>query len=885
MNYPNARVGRGCDPKRFTSACGEKLGLRAISVGIATAFSLVLLAGAAGALTVTQTIAGKSEGFNFIAVGAGSTVTISVPIVNHVRVKPCPCAPTATPTFTWNLYDADNGFREQGAVDFTQTSATPPPNTVFSPGCPASGWVCTLPAAGQQLVQGSWDYTYTDLPALTLPAGDIIDSPADAYVEVIATLGADTATNDQCTPDLPSVGQGDLGVQQAPGSIAPMSNATGLSTYPIRAFSRGHDEIWDLLDGGSGVDPGVFLSSQSFTGTLPSAVDTGSLLLFSAPASGRACTDEPAGGVGQDLSISFFNLNTGAPGSGLATDEYYFVRENDTLIEYSAAGDIDSSVSFFDLDDLSGRYVSALAVGDSGTRGVFEVDDHLVYAYEGSTEIWVQTGPLGVPAILSANGLTFNGLATFDFGHFGEDGLPGASVTPSGSITSISIASNLSNIQPVPSDRAYPDYDHVPLPAFFDDFVTGSVALFTDVAGTVFDFENDPTTFGGQREVHVDVSSTTGNGAFLSTTNGVYIHDQSDEVLARSEVIWDGTDASEGVPGDGSLGLDLDADPANAFLIKIRRMENFSAGTFLPSIGAFVELDEPGRPRSEMMLPFTGPLVEYEDLILPFQLFGPNLSNVASVGLVINGMSGFDFVSEISSITTTAVNTYPPIVDAFNDPQISISRTTVGSEFVAYRNPITMSGEVEVTAEVFLSGNIGNLDITGDGNSLLWSQGMMVLAGGSIVWDGMDSNPTTDLTTAVNLTQQAADAIELTIDSLLFDGPVTGGVGISFSLVSRANPSEFFVSPAFQLTSPITEGQTIIVPFMSLLGEGSGAPSMAELSEVASLSLQIDGGAQSEFSLALGELRTISVPEPGLMSSLVAGLLVLAASHRRRTSM
>lgn len=266
------------------------------------------------------------------------------------------------------------------------------------------------------------------------------------------------------------------------------------------------------------------------------------------------------------------------------------------------------------------------------------------------------------------------------------------------------------------------------------------------------------------------------------------------------------------------------------------------------------------------------------------QLFGPDLTNVAAVGLVVDGSASADFFSEVSSVTTTRVNTYPPIIDAFNHSQIAISRSAVGSEFNAYQNPITLTGEVEISAEIFATDGIGQLTITGNGDSLVWSQGPMVLAGDTLVWDGADGSPATDLVSASDFTEENALALELTIDSLVFDGAISGGVGIAFSLVSRANPAELFTSPTFQLIAPVSETTTIVVPFELFTGEGSGAPTPAELSEIASLALEIDGGTQTAFSLGLAELQTVPVPEPSLVPSLMAGCAVLLAVQRRRCS-
>ena len=139
----------------------------------------------------------------------------------------------------------------------------------------------------------------------------------------------------------------------------------------------------------------------------------------------------------------------------------------------------------------------------------------------------------------------------------------------------------------------------------------------------------------------------------------------------------------------------------------------------------------------------------------------------------------------------------------------------------------------------------------------------------------------------MNLTNQDAGALELRIDSLAFDAGVTSGVGISFGIVSRASPGEFFLSPVLQLTAPIEAGDTIVVPFSDFMSEGAIPPNMAELSEIASLSLMVDGGAQSEFSLSFGELRTIpmAVPEPGLTASLMAGMIGLVTLRRRRQAL
>jgi len=407
--------------------------------------SLVLAATPAAALTVVQTIAAKGATPTTINHAAGSSVTVSVPSGAFPNGA-TPPAPAGVPTFTWNLYDADGfGVREQGALDLNQTNATPP-----------AGWVFRATKIGI-LVQGEWDYIFTALPLLSLGATDTFSNP-DPWVEVVATFGGATATNDMCSPDLPSVSQGDLGVIDPFGSRPSMSNASGVSDAPIRAFSRGHDEIWDLLDPNSGVDPAVYVASERFSGSLP-VPGMGPLFLFSAPPSGEACADEAAAVSEPRHALSFFNMNTGVPNSGFATPDYYFVREGGTLVEYSATGDLGSAVAYVDLDDFSGDAVTALAVEDHGVHGVFDTNDHLLWAFEGSTEIWAQTGPLGTPAILSANGFTFDGSVSFDFSHMSDLELPGQTATPLGSITAISVASNLSNIQPVPADRVFPAYE------------------------------------------------------------------------------------------------------------------------------------------------------------------------------------------------------------------------------------------------------------------------------------------------------------------------------------------------------------------------------------------------------------------------------------------
>jgi hypothetical protein len=517
-------------------------------------------------------------------------------------------------------------------------------------------------------------------------------------------------------------------------------------------------------------------------------------------------------------------------------------------------------------------------------RGVFEAGDFMVFAYAGTPELWVLDGPTGTPTILNANGLTFDGTAALDFGHLAGEGLAGPFVVPALSITSVSIASNASNVQPAPEDRVTAAYDEVDAPAFFDAFEMGGVGLFTDMVGPVFEFEDDGSIFGGQREVHIDVASTDGSGLFAATTGGVYTHDQSYDTFGRSEVVWDGTDAAPGLPGSGSLGLDLDSDVSNAFVIEIERIENYSGETDLPSIGAFVELDEPGRPRTEVRFPFTGPIVTDRHLVLPYHLFGPDLSQVAAVGIVVNGTSVGDFVARIPRVTTTTAATYPPLVDAFAETLTSVSRSSVGSVFAFDRNPITMMGEVEISGQVLASDGIGSLDVTAGEGVLEWSQGPLVLADGALVWDGMDASPSTDMSSAGDLMAKDAGALELTVESLSFDAGVTGGVGISLALVSGLSPGETFLSPSFQLTSPVLAGETIVVPFDDFSGSGLGAPSVAELSEIASVAVEIDGSAQPNFTLRVAQLRTIPmpVPEPGLAASLLVGVFAVVGLGRRR---
>jgi len=160
---------------------------------------------------------------------------------------------------------------------------------------------------------------------------------------------------------------------------------------------------------------------------------------------------------------------------------------------------------------------------------------------------------------------------------------------------------------------------------------------------------------------------------------------------------------------------------------------------------------------------------------------------------------------------------------------------------------------------------------------------MSILATGSIVWDGMDGSAATELATAVDLTNQDAGALELTIDSLFFDVGVTGGVGLSLGVISRVSPGETYLSPVIQLTEPISMGETIVILFSDFMNESSAMPNGSELSEISSLSLFVDGAAQSEFSLSIGDLRTIPmpVPEPGLATSLMVGMVGLVVLRRR----
>ena len=68
-------------------------------------------------------------------------------------------------------------------------------------------------------------------------------------------------------------------------------------------------------------------------------------------------------------------------------------------------------------------------------------------------------------------------------------------------------------------------------------------------------------------------------------------------------------------------------------------------------------------------------------------------------------------------------------------------------------------GTVELTTALYynyavvnvnqLSENIASLDVSVSDGSLRWSQGLLVFAAGSIVWDGMDASASTDLTTAL----------------------------------------------------------------------------------------------------------------------------------------
>jgi hypothetical protein len=364
-------------------------------------------------------------------------VTIGISTSTQALSPSTPLPPIGAPTFELDLYDVDFGFDDEDDVDRTHASA----------GVTAGSWVGGPTRAVSPFRPGvrtkSWTYSYT-VNSFFQNATDL-DGPPDPHIEV-ETGGY--GTSNVAAPNLPSVSLADIGLHDP----ARMSNVDPLYAEGIAAFSRGYDEISGLSPFGLPNGPGLYFSTDSVSGALPLSGGPGEVLVLDA--NGESWVEEAYGGVPASHSLSYLNVNTAEPGGSFATSDMYFVHDGSDLIQFDDNFSATGSV-YVAVPNSGGAPVSAIAVEDVGIRGQFDAGDMILYALEGSSEIFLYEFGTN-PVHLTANGQTFDGTATLSFDHF-DDGTPTMPVTPNGNITTLTVAS-LNGAQPVPSERSIVDF-------------------------------------------------------------------------------------------------------------------------------------------------------------------------------------------------------------------------------------------------------------------------------------------------------------------------------------------------------------------------------------------------------------------------------------------
>jgi hypothetical protein len=132
----------------------------------------------------------------------------------------------------------------------------------------------------------------------------------------------------------------------------------------------------------------------------------------------------------------------------------YVVMEGSDAIMYTPNSDLENLATFLDLN--TPQPVSALAMEDTGQRGVFDSGDKILYALAGSPAIYrVEFGTS--PTFLTANGFTFDGSTTLNLDHLNGD-MPDFEL---GNLTALSVAS-FAGSRAIPNDRIFTDLGIVP---------------------------------------------------------------------------------------------------------------------------------------------------------------------------------------------------------------------------------------------------------------------------------------------------------------------------------------------------------------------------------------------------------------------------------------
>jgi hypothetical protein len=418
---------------------------------VALRFTLVVvlvgwLPGSQAEASVVVTYATKTQAPTSMTM-TGGMVTVTWTTTLAPDAVPGP-GPVGIPTLSLDLYDSDLIFNDAVGVDLTDTS---PGVTVagsgWTPG-PTSKNILMPPMVFQE-----WTYKW-NLPNITVLAQDGAGSP-DPFVKV-TTTGPAGGMHTVAAPNLPSVGMADVGVTGPAG----LANITSLVGLPITAFSRGYDEISGLATAAnptpSPIDAALYFSVDAATTSGAPGLTTGPGTMYVLDPVGNGWEEEAYGGVTMPRVIDYLNVNTAMPLAGLAATDFFLVQDNSSAIEYAATGDPNSTSTYLSVS-TGGLDIAALAVEDVGVRGLWDAGDSILYAVENSSII-TKLSFGGVASPLTANSVTFDGTGTLSFDHLEPTVLSGQTMLP-GSITSLSVASAVELVKPIPSDRGLIDFN------------------------------------------------------------------------------------------------------------------------------------------------------------------------------------------------------------------------------------------------------------------------------------------------------------------------------------------------------------------------------------------------------------------------------------------
>lgn len=323
-------------------------------------------------------------------------------------------APDKNTVFVINVFEDDIIFDDPMGSDGPFNNNTP---AGTNPLVGFSGWSSVA-------CPGSTDIKYRQ--TITVKWTGLPNSGNDIRVRVVATV-PDAIS---CTA-APNKGGGTaIGLGNSPASISgSLSTADYLATFEaggqtanapvlgvgtkVVGISRGHDQIADLLDGVPG--PRLLFTvadgAPADTETLPSTA-------FALADDSKLVGSQVLGWAGGDFPVTGLNVNHAPPAGGPPTDEMYYALEGSPIVYYTPTGSQGDAVVFAVATGLT--ELSALAVEDVGTRGVFDAGDCLVYADPASPAILVEEFG-SAPQFLDYAGNLFDGLSDLAYLGIADD--------------------------------------------------------------------------------------------------------------------------------------------------------------------------------------------------------------------------------------------------------------------------------------------------------------------------------------------------------------------------------------------------------------------------------------------------------------------------------